>query len=243
MKVVWVVSFYNSAHLLPLFFKCLKRLSPQPDLYLFTENNSTDRTLAMLANVKAPHEIIRLWFAKDAIARTNGEVPLALTRQTVLARLRQLKPDYAFFCDSDVLVHSHDAIPCLISYDYDLVGASVARFFPEGLALAVKWQRKDGSYQLRTHLDFPFDDTIAMVGFGLVCIKDEVLQDKRINFYPLLPALSPDGTTGNDFGYCIRMKQHGYKIAIEGLVDAEHIIYDYHHEVKPWTVGKPFMYV
>ena len=226
---------FNSAHILPTFFDCLRELEPQPDLYVFAENNSVDGTLEMLWNFELPREVHRLWLVKDAAKRTDPYVPMAHIRQVLLTRARRLNPDYIIFCDVDVFVRTPDAIDVLTTWQVDCVAARIIRIFPKRkMMISAKWKYHEGTPTvMRNYMENVFDDTPVMVGFGLVCLSRRVIQDRRINFYPL--PKSKVGLVAEDFGYCLQMREYGYKCCLEGIVIADHVVYDEKNRTKAWT--------
>jgi len=238
-KVVWVTLCYNVAHLLPLFFNTLRRLNPQPHLYLFAENNSTDDTLKKITEFEFPKEIIRLWFRKDTGKMySNPFVPIGHIRQMVLTRLRQLDPDYVIWCDADIFVKTRDVVDVITTWEVDCIAVRMLRIYPEGLLLSAKWKHpyKKNLYWMMNSTRLAFDDTPLMVGFGIACLSRKVIQDRRINFVPIpLNPFTKEDLTSEDFGYCVQMKEHGYKCCLDGIVVADHVIYDPQQRMKPWT--------
>lgn len=245
-SVVWLTPCFQSAHLIPRFIESLNKLDPQPDRYVFSENNSIDDTLEMLvsAPLGPPHEVLRVWFAKDAVKRTGRYTPMAHIMQLLLTRARQLDPDFAIISACDVFVRTPDAVEILTAWNVDCIAARIVRWFPGGLFISAKWAhpyRKD-LYRMARLWKQPFDDTPLMVGFGLVCLSRRLIQDRRINFYPIPPSPIPGDQCSEDFGYCMQMRKYEYKCCLDGIVSADHVVYDEKHQVKAWTKDEEFEY-
>lgn len=243
-KVIWLTPCFQSEHLIPRFIEHQKKLDPQPDLYVFSENNSTDNTLKLLVESDLPHEIIRTWFVKDAVKRSNRYSPMSHIMQLLLTKARRLDPDFAIISACDVFVKSYDAIDILTSWNVDCVAARILRWFPQGIFISAKWEHptRKGYQQMTQRTLRLFDETPLMVGFGLVCLSRKVIQDKRINFYPIPKSPKEGDQCSEDFGYCLQLKQNGYNCCLDGIVEAEHVLVDVKNRAKAWTVGENFEY-
>jgi len=135
MKSVILIPVYNCGKSLPTFFSFLYKLNPQPDLFVFAENNSDDNTLNVVNGFRRDHKIIRVWLRDDAavIGESRYE-PIAHIRQLLLTFARRYNPDYAIFLDSDVYPTSKDLIDRLSLWQKDIVGGAYLRLFPEGFS-------------------------------------------------------------------------------------------------------------
>jgi glycosyltransferase involved in cell wall biosynthesis len=228
MKAIVLIPVYNCGKTLPAFFSFLYKLKPQPDLFVFAENNSSDNTLEVLYRFKRPHKIIRVWFRDDAAVVSESRYePIAHIRQLLLTFARRYDPDYTIFLDSDVYPHSKDLIDRLSLWKKDIVGGAYLRLFPNGMFIASKWVTPDGKgVIMKKKIDFLlFEPTVTSA--GCLCLSRKILQDKRINFYPLQARAS------EDFGYCLQARVFGYKIYVDGTVKLKHII-PKRIPPKPW---------
>jgi glycosyltransferase involved in cell wall biosynthesis len=145
MKSLILIPVYNCGKTLPTFFSFLYKLKPQPDLFVFVENNSEDSTLDVLCRFKRPHKIIRVWFRDDAaLVGESRYEPIAQIRQLLLTFARCFDPDYTIFLDSDVYPHSKDLIDRLSLWQKDIVGGAYVRLFPDGVFIASKWSSPGG---------------------------------------------------------------------------------------------------
>jgi GT2 family glycosyltransferase len=244
MKTLLLIPVYNCEKTLPTFFSFLYRLNPQPSLYVFAENNSKDETLKRVWKFKRPHKVIRLWFRKDATRQcTRPYEPIAHVRQMLLTFARRYDPDYAIFLDSDVYPHSKNLIDSLYLWGKDIVGGAYVRAFPEGVWLASKWEVPgiSGCYELRRKVDVALDEP-SMTSAGCLYLSRKIIQDGRINFYPV----SPEGAS-EDFGFCLQARNYGYGIYLDNTVNLQHAI-PKKLPNKPWTYNSikkdyvPFLY-
>lgn len=235
-KVIILIPTRNSELLLDLFFENLYKLVPQPDKYVFCENNSSDKTLDKLEGFKLPHEIIRIWLSDDAVEREGSPYGvIAHVRQLLLTRARKIDPDYAIFLDDDVMVKSPDMIRVLTRWNVDIVGGSYIRSWPEGFYLASLWKSHDPKeYLLCRRPAKPLDEPFV-TGAGCLCLSRRIIQDRRINFHPL-PKI-PNAAPSEDFGYCYQARQYGYKIYLDGLVELSHCVHVPGRDGKAWSVG------
>jgi len=241
MRTVLLIPVYNSEMIIDDFLRNLRSLDPQPDKYVFLENNSYDDTFSRVwkADLPAPHEVLKVHFVKDAVRRCKNRYDLiAHVRQLLLTRARRLNPDFAVFLDDDLLVKTPDMITKLTSWGFDIVAAPFKRWFPSGLFLAAKWKaEEEGQFLLypnvRKKLDTPF-----MTSAGCMCLSRKVLQDRRLDFYPIAPTeYDHIALAAEDFGFCVHARELGYEIYLDGTVVLEHYIALLTRLVKPWTQG------
>lgn len=78
-------------------------MNPQPDLYLFVENNSTDETLRIIVNVfQRPKKIIRFWLQANVGMNGDFHCGIGTARQLALQYARNNDYDYLIFIDTDM---------------------------------------------------------------------------------------------------------------------------------------------
>jgi glycosyltransferase involved in cell wall biosynthesis len=200
-------------------------------LYVFAENNSEDNTLERIWSFKRPHKVIRIWLRGDAtfLCDTPYE-PIAHIRQLLLKFARNYDPDYAIFLDSDIYPRTRELIDNLTLWNKDIVGGAYVRAFPEGIWLASKWSipGNKNNFKLYRNVRMPLDEP-AMTSAGCMCLSRRIIQDKRVNFFPMdIP------TASEDFGYCLKAREIGYTIYLDGTVDLHHVI-PARIPNKPWT--------
>lgn len=223
-----LIPVYNRGDILPTFFKFLYQLNPQPDLYVFAENNSSDDTLKKLQEFKLPHKIIRVWFRKDAaMLSINRYIPIAHIRQLLLTFARDYDSDYAIFLDSDVFPQTKELIKSLTSWNKDVVGGAYMRKFPSGIGLASKWKDPNKGYMLRQKAHLPLEEP-EVTSAGCLCLSRKIIQDKRVNFYPVRIYAS------EDFGYCLQAREHGYQIFLDSITQLRHAFHA-NNTTKAWT--------
>lgn len=235
LKVIMLIPVYNCEKILPALFERLFALNPKPSLFVFAENNSTDNTLEILGTFKGPKKIIRVWFRDDATASSPYEA-IGQIRQLLLTFARRYDPDYAIFLDSDVFP-PRILIDRLWSWQKDIVGGSYPRLFPQGVFLASKWATaKDNEYLLHPRIEKPLDEP-WLTSAGCLCLSRKIIQDKRINFYPLL-----EGDISEDFGFCLKACEMGYKIYLDGTLNLTHLIPE-KRPYKPWIMDESGKYL
>jgi GT2 family glycosyltransferase len=241
---------YQASRYLDQVLSNLRKMNPQPDRYIFAENNSTDHTLEILARMHSPKEIIRTWYRADARDFLETEYDLiGIERELLLTRARQLSPDLVVFLDSDIMVHDVDLLNRLASWKdkVDIVGGSYMREYAEGLYIGSIWpapaalatpQKPFALY--RRPQKYPLDDSVAAVGGGCMCLTRRVVQDMRLHFYPV--KRDYPFPVSEDYGFCLQARDYGFKVGLDGTMDLSHWASDDHSRDKAWAVnreGKP----
>ena len=214
MKTCLLIPVYNGAKVLPKLFRCLNKLKPQPDMTFFAENNSNDNTLWLIKKhyKHKPHKIIRVWFRNDAAQACESVYePIAHIRQLLLTAARHYNPDYAIFLDADVLPISSNLISILTGWQKDIVGGSYVRLFPDGPFLASKWATDDPKFYRYYRIPYAQLMEPLMTSAGCLCLSRKAIQDRRLNFWPLY-----NSDASEDFGYCLRARDLGYKVYLDG---------------------------
>jgi GT2 family glycosyltransferase len=228
-KIIVMIPVYNCAGILPQLFNSLYALSPQPDFYVFAENNSSDDTLSRIQEFRCPHKTIRVWFRKDAALLHEGRYePIAQIRQLLLTFARNIDPEYAVFLDSDVFPRTPELLRNLTCWQKDIVGGAYLRAYPDGIWLASKWRIPGDDRVLRLYSVRKVLDKPLVTSAGCLCLSRKIIQDRRIDFVPLIPGAS------EDFGYCLKARELGYKVFLDGISKL------YHHiperlPLKPWS--------
>ena len=213
-EVIMLIPTYNRAEILEDCLSKLDKLKPQPTKYVFLENNSIDSTLEIIQNFNRPKEIIRLWFVKDATKRLGSPYAImGIVRQYLLKKARQLNPDYAIFVDDDTLIYTKDFISRITSNKKDVVGGPYMRNSILGLWLATvffdgeKKQIKKGCKGLQK---------VWWTSTGCLCLSRKIIQDRRVNFVPLMEG------EGEDFTYGINASKFGYDNWIDCTIRIGH---------------------
>jgi hypothetical protein len=218
----------DAAKTLPHVLEALRDLCPQPDRYIFVENNSTDETLGLLWKFPRPKEVIRLWFRPDLLAWSMDPYEgIARVRQVLLNRARHLKVDNAIFLDADVKPLSRNLIERLTApSDYDILGGPypdpVNPINYNAVVDGAEIGRPGGAVTCSSGPVFkhwPFLEAIA-VGGGCMRISRKLLQDRRVNFHPVYAnrgsiAFSESMYITEDYGYCISARDFGYRVALD----------------------------
>ncbi len=256
LTILVLMPVYQAGRYLDQVLFKLRKLDPQPDLYIFAENNSTDRTLEILTRMRNPKEIIRTWYRPDARDSMETEYDLiGIERELLLTRARQLKPDLVVFLDSDIMVHDVDLLDRLAFWkdQVDIVGGAYMRHYAEGLYLGSLWPapstmatpEKPFALYKRPR-KYPLDDSVAAVGGGCMCVTQRVVQDRRLHFYPV--KRDYPFRVSEDYGFCLQAKDCGYKIGLDGTLVLSHWSSpDQFRERRAWAVNKerkplPFAY-
>jgi glycosyltransferase involved in cell wall biosynthesis len=256
-RVVVLIPTYNSARFWPEVSERLLRLDPQPDLYIFAENNSTDKTLQLISKFNRPKEIIRLWFRDDALDFLETRFdPVAIVRQFLLQRTRQLDPDFAIFLDSDILVESEDLIPRLTRWvdrvdtpGMILVGGPYPRLLPDGKGVRVAaisgWWEDDSLPWRESLMHRPILEPVNVCGTGCMCLPRRLIQDVRLNFYPVktseyeseelkqILVRLKQSNVAEDVAYCYRARALGAYTALDWSVYLDHLYQG--DKWRPWS--------
>lgn len=260
LRVIILIPIYNSARYWAQVSSRLRRLDPQPDLYIFAENNSTDETLQLISSFDRSKEILRFWFRDNALDFCETRFDLiGIVRQFLLQRARQLNPDFAIFLDSDILVESTDLItlltrivlPAEIGPDMCLVGGPYPGFSHTLSvrldALSYGWKGGNISWQEgNARRPITTLEEIVATGGGCMCLPRRLIQDRRVNFYPvetseyeseeLKQDLAKQGlpNMGEDYTYCYRARALGYHVVMNWDVYLDHLYDDY--KSRTWSM-------
>lgn len=230
-KVIVLIPTHNNENILPVWFNFLYKLNPQPTEYAFAENNSHDDTLKLIGKFKQPNKLIRVWFKKKPIGKGESYyTTIAHIRQLLLTYARRSNCDYAVFLDTDIFPATTDLISHMINWNADIVGGKYMRFFPEGLFIASYW-KSGKKFRLKPFTALPFEE-VECTSAGCLCLSKKVIQDRRVNFYPIFGAFN----TSEDFGYCRQARARGYKVYLDSLVDVRHFC-PTDKTANPWTFG------
>lgn len=207
----------------------MDELDPQPDKYVFLENNSEDDTLTILTEWRKKHsaEIIRLWFREDAVQILGQKYGIiGLVRQMLLDRARKLDVDYAVFVDDDIYIQYSDFITRITAWKKHLVGVPYPVLTGDhGLRLSPVWHnlgpnRRKLPRKVKT-VCHEFEEVFA-IGGGIMCISRKLLMDTRVNFLPL--SFGKPKPFAEDIGYCHVAKKHGYKTYVDGSMLVGHYV-------------------
>jgi len=245
--VILLVPTYNSGGHFEYWADRIYHLNPKPDYVIFCENNSWDNTLKNIQNFKLPHELIRVWFRDDIdvqiFKEDNEYLTICHIRQLLLTRARHLQPDYAIFLDDDV-IPPKDFIKKIVESGKDLVGGYYYRNFPEGLWVGCRFWKPNGKDNMladdywlkylcqKETPQFVEGDFIVAEEFsgGCMALSKKILNDKRLSFYPR--ALEQK-YAAEDFGFCIKANELGYKPYLHRFLRCFHILDK--KNVRPWT--------
>jgi len=232
MNVIALIATFNHAVLLEKCLQYLDRLDPQFDKYIFFENNSTDETLDLIKRFNHPKELIRLYFRPDLIkVAGNPHEGIGWARQILLDRARRLNPDYAIFIDDDIAIFYEAFIDQITSHHKDVVGGAYLRDFREGRLIASKWKRKGmkGIWYKKACMGF---QECYVTSAGCLCLSRKIIQDRRVNFMPII--WNTEQKASEDFGYCIRAANAGYKIYLDCTFRLGHMQNAMVSPNKPW---------
>jgi len=241
-KIIVLMPVRQAAEFLNETFECLYQLDPQPDLYIFGENNSTDDTLEIISKFDGSKKIIRLWFRDDVLdyCETRFDI-LGIIRQFLLQAARHLDPDFIIFLDSDIRVRSPDLITRLTRWreQADIIGGPYLRYTPLGLRVAAIWP---GWWHRPNRTSAVTLEDVMVVGGGCMRLPRKVLQDRRLNFYPVKHenlALENElfrreastlgfpprlGDLAEDIAYCLEAWYLGYSIGLDWTILLDHWI-------------------
>ena len=108
-----------------------------------------------------------------------------------------------------------------------------SRVYPEGVYLACKWGTLErGKYLLKKISNYPLDFPVMISG-GAMLIPKRIIQDARLNFYPIHIEYS----SSEDYGYCLAARKLGYLCLLDCRVKMHHEYIKTIQDIKPWTVN------
>jgi GT2 family glycosyltransferase len=227
----------NRAEHLQALCHSLETLNPQPNLFIFSENNSADGTLNIIREFakRHPTEIIRLWFREDAFETGNPYIPIAHIRDTLISAARQFNPEYAIFLDSDMIVQSPNLIHLLTRWKRDIVAAFLTQTTKNGKQYtnAVRGDLETGFHRIEIAENGLTE--ISATGMGCTCFSRRLLQDRQISFYPPVYITWLNDRRyefyAEDHAFCLKARQLGYHIYLDGTAKVTH---NQHADPRPW---------
>lgn len=261
MRVAICITVYNSVRFLGKQFYYLSQLDPKPDIVYFIENNSIDGTVEYIyknmPSTGIPFKVISYKLRKDAVKyfkEHNGTAydVIAIARQNGLNAFRRDGCDYGIFIDDDLYMLEKDAIKVFTTNypEFDIIGGTYDRIYPEGHYVASKWKEGNGFvYKKLSEVHKPFDFPIITSG-GCLCLSKRIIQDTRLNFYPVRDKYNAYSTSASeDYGYCLKAKTLGYRLVLDNSTKLYHmaletLVTKLHDkgktvtEAKPWTMHK-----
>jgi hypothetical protein len=238
MNLLLCITTYNSKKFLGKLFYYLQQLNPKPTFTLFvsTDYYPFNDLLYIHRNYKvSPYKIINIPFCKDAVKKL--EYPyntIAIVRQTGLEYARKHNYDYIWFNDDDNFPLTPNMFELLTEHGNNyLVGAPYLRVYPDGIFLACKWGTPErGRYILKKIPNYPIDFPVMISG-GAMLIPKRIIQDTRLNFYPIHIEYS----SSEDYGYCLGARKFGYLCLLDCRVKMHHEYIKTIRDIKPWTVN------
>lgn len=250
-RVIVLMPVKNVCKHWPQVSESLYALDPQPSLYIFAENNSTDDTLKLVSQFDRPKEILRFWFRDDVSDFCeNWTDIMGIVRQFLLQRAQKLDPNFAIFLDSDISVTSTDLIERLTRWsDSCIIGGPYRQPHhptPAVLALLCIWEnpwvRGSGLQEL-----------FQLPG-GCVCLPRKVIQDRRLRFYPVrhdrykelefFAAASEDSFAKmglsswylpEDIAFAWRAFLYGYRLFMDWSIYLDHLTWN-DNKTTPWRL-------
>ena len=232
----------------------VKALDPLPEKVIFCENDSSDKTVDLINKWDFPHELLTF---KSKTKKNKEDIyeSVAKNRQKLLDRAREIEPSYALFLDDDVFPHDVDIIDKLTKKKLPIVGGLYIRPFEDkGVFVASKWHLDTPLDELPPAINLKdlvedakkkglpylmFSDCedklyeVAGTSAGCMCIRGDVINDEKLNFYPREIDLVKGGIS-EDFGYCLIAQKLGYKVYLDGSIRLEHLL-PTPNRLRPWS--------
>jgi hypothetical protein len=150
-------------------------------------------------------------------------MPFDHARNTGCIKTLELDFEWLFFLDDDT-IPPWDAIPKLMSHKKPIVSGLYYRRSPPICPVMLK--NTPNGRQWVTEFNSPSLIEVDFVGAGCLLINKEVL--KKLN-YPWFEwkvdryDLPPDQRMSEDFSFCEKARQQGYKIYVDTGVQCRHI--------------------
>lgn len=161
---------------------------------------------------------------------TQLEVLYAPNADAAVARnilANNFNGDYIFFVDDDV-IPPMNAIEKLYSHNKDIVaGLYFSRrepFFPQ-IYETTKVEGKEQTGRYDAIFDIPQDQLIEVdaCGFGCILIKKEVFDKLETPFFQFIPGTEKQLQVSEDYYFCKKAKDAGYKIYCDTSIKCKHI--------------------
>lgn len=255
MKYLLLVPVRNAEPYLPFFFKSIREINPQPDCIVWAVNNCTDKTVPMLKGFcDVPSEIIKLPdFSRNFLKQHGTLNAIAIARQRLWERAREINAEWTFMCDVDEFAVSTGILGMLSDWNVDFVVARVLQRKETGEYIVMaNWLASDGTFLTRVIdkvMSLEFSDKLVLVrpifsmrnildstplwAWGFCCFSRRLVQDRRLKFHPLLGK-----TLSEDIGFCHRARKLGYKIHLDGITLVDHVIYSPKKVLVKFNFGK-----
>lgn len=261
MKYLMLVPCYNVEHLLPYFFDSIERMTPKPNKIVFSIHNITDKTTEMIRDFNAINtELITLPdFPKD-FAKKYGEFEnMAIVRQKLWNRAREINAKWTFMIDSDMFCVTKNALDVLSNRNKDFVVTMqihrALHYEGRQVFVSAKFLNGERPYANATVLTLkdglvvacptdnlqPFYSGIEWAG-GFYCFSQKFVQDRRLNWHPIIEMTEQEKRlnkyyrqAAEDCSFCHKARELAYEIFLDGLVKNYHVIEDPTKPKKAWN--------
>ena len=232
IDLIILMPVHDAETSLELCLEFISRLDPKPTKVIFCENNSTDRTVEIINNYKGSKEIIQFNVKRDFLYGKHTHTVIAMARQKLLERARELSPDYAMYVDSDILLLQRDTIQRIHDRELDFMGIPYYRHFVGGIFLS-SLTVKDGKIREHTYLETDLFRPYAISG-GTMILSRSAIQDTRLHFYPIHNIVAAN--MSEDFSFCVLARSQKYEIYLDKRIYVNHII-PASMRAKAWAYG------
>jgi cellulose synthase/poly-beta-1,6-N-acetylglucosamine synthase-like glycosyltransferase len=159
------------------------------------------------------HAVMAMEKPAHAVISTNKK-PLDAARNLVVESMPR-EADYLFFLDSDTIPPAN-ALTRLLSHNLPIVGGLYFRKTPPFDPLLL---RHAGGIMYEPIYDFPANGLVEVDATGLGCmlVKREVLDSLGKPWFKF------DGDLSEDYYFCRKAKEAGYKIMVDTGVQCDHL--------------------
>lgn len=133
--------------------------------------------------------------------------------------------DYLFSVDSDIVLPK-DSLEKMIHHNVDIVsGLYIQRIENTHTLEVYKDIANDGMTNIDINeIDFSNQlQEIAGCGFGCVLIKGEVFREMSYPHFVYKSALNHEDTVSEDTYFCMKARDHGFKVYMDTTIQCEHI--------------------
>lgn len=147
---------------------------------------------------------------------------IGVNRDVIVNYAFQIGATHILFVDTDIIAPA-DALKRLLEHDADIVsGVYYKKAIPSSPVLWNNTQfNSDGDVaSMDVVTDIPTYGEVDQCGFGFTLVKLQVFKDIIDKYHC---CFRKGFNVGEDFSFCIRARELGYKVMVDGTIPIKHI--------------------